>query len=47
MLSNINISIIYDMTAIRPSYLYSGNPYTWKGGLYIETEPKDPMIMGQ
>ena len=22
---------------LRPSYLYNGNPYTWKGGLYIET----------
>ena len=24
----------------RPSYIYNGNPHTWKDHLYIETGPK-------
>ena len=27
-----------DKTVSRPSYLYNGNPHTWKDGLYIEKE---------
>ena len=28
-----------DMMGGRSSYLYNGNPYTWKDGLYIEIPP--------
>ena len=39
---NIKMSYQYrnshheDKMAIKLSYLYNGNPYTWKDGLYIE-----------
>ena len=28
-----------DRTALRPSYLYHGNPHTWKDRLFIKTGP--------
>ena len=28
-----------DKTAVRLSYLYKGNPYTWEGGLHLEVKP--------
>ena len=28
-----------DKMAVRPSYLYNENPYTWQNHLYIETGP--------
>ena len=37
-LSRIGIPII------RPSYLYDGNPHTWKDGLNIETGPRQSAL---
>ena len=32
-----------DKTVSRLSYPYNGNPYTWKDGLFIETDPGNPV----
>ena len=32
-------SHVKDKTVSRPSYLYYGNPHTWKDGLYMEMGP--------